>query len=279
MGIVFSIEEFSVFDGPGIRTAVLLKGCPLNCSWCHNPEGRDPRPEVIKSPNGCVHCGACSKFTVTEGERTFLLPDSIKKCPMNLIRKCGEFMTAEELCKKLLKNERILSDGGITFSGGEPLYQHEFLFACLEILKGRMHTAIQTTGFCSKDVFKKAVALADYFLYDLKIVNEEKHKRYTGVSNKQILENFSFLAASGIPFTARTPLIPGVTDTIENIESIAAFLKQNGVGYIELLPYNKLAGAKYKAAGRVFAPDFDPSVSPQPHVEVFRSSNIKVKIL
>lgn len=188
-------------------------------------------------------------------------------------------MTAGELCKKLLKNERILSDGGITFSGGEPLYQHEFLFACLEILKGRMHTAIQTTGFCSKEVFKRAVALADYFLYDLKIMSEEKHKRYTGVSNKQILENFSFLAASGIPFIARTPLIPGVTDTIENIESIAAFLKQNGVGYIELLPYNKLAGAKYKAAGRVFAPDFDPSVNPQPHVEIFHNSNISAKIL
>ena len=110
-------------------------------------------------------------------------------------------------------------------------------------------------------------------------MNEEKHKRYTGVSNKQILENFSFLAASGKPFTARTPLIPGVTDTSENIESIAMFLKENDVGYIELLPYNKLAGAKYKAAGRVFAPDFDPSVRPQPHVEIFQDNGIKVKIL
>ena len=279
-GKVFSIEEFSVFDGPGIRTSVFLKGCPLRCSWCHNPEGQSKDTEIVKSPNGCIGCGNCIKTAKKENGKIILTEESIKKCPGNLIRVCGETISDEDLCIKLLKNKRILEKGGgITFSGGEPLYQSEFIFSCIEKLKGKLHTAIQTSGFCDIATFKRALALADYFLYDLKIIDESLHKKYTGVSNKKILENFSLLAKSGVDFVVRTPLIPGVTDTDENLEGIARILSENNVGYIELLPYNKMAGGKYKLVMREYKPDFDETKAVSFGEDIFRKYNIDFKIM
>ena len=280
IGNIFSIEEFSVYDGPGIRTTVFLKGCPLRCSWCHNPEGQKFESEIVKSPNGCIGCGNCIKTAKMVEGNMVLTEESIKNCPMDLIRVCGDKMTAEELCIKLLKNERILKNGGgITFSGGEPLSQSEFLFECLRILRGRLHTAIQTCGYCSRDKFQKALSLADYFLFDLKLIDEKAHIKYTGVSNKLILENFKMLAQSGVEFIARTPLIPRVTDTRENLLSIAKILKENGVNQIELLPYNKMAGGKYKLVMREYAPDFDENQEVNIHEDIFQKYQIKTKIM
>ena len=280
MGNVFSIEEFSVYDGPGIRTTVFLKGCPLRCSWCHNPEGQRPETEIVKSPNGCIGCGNCVKTAKNVDGQLVLTKESIKNCPMDLIRFCGDKMTVEELCKKLLKNARILSHGGgVTFSGGEPFVQSEFLFACLAQLKGRLHTAIQTCGYCNGETFEKALTLADYFLFDLKLIDEEKHIRYTGVSNRCILEHFKKLAHSDVEFVARTPLIPGVTDTEENLTAIAKTLQENGVHRIELLPYNKMAGGKYKLVMREYTPDFDETQEVCFHEEVFKAYHIKTKMM
>lgn len=276
-GTVFSIEEFSVFDGPGIRTSVFLKGCPLRCSWCHNPEGQKSEPEIVKSPNGCIGCGNCIKTVKVDGR---LSEESIKRCPQHLIRYCGEKISDEDLCAKLLKNKRILEQGGgITFSGGEPFNQSEFMFSCIKKLKGELHTAIQTSGYCDSETFRKSLSLADYYLYDLKIIDEEKHKKYTGVSNKRILENFLSLVKSTVDFVIRVPLIPGVTDTDENFYDIARLLKENNVGYAELLPYNKMAGGKYKMVMREYKPDFDETVEVSYGKEIFDEFKIKTKIM
>lgn len=279
-GNIFSIEEFSVFDGPGIRTTVFLKGCPLKCSWCHNPEGQNYNTEIIKTPNGCIGCGNCIKTSIIKNGIPVLTEESIKKCPQNLIKFCGEIYESEDLCNKLLKNKRILQNGGgVTFSGGEPFVQKDFLFEMLSKLKNNLHTAIQTSGYCDEEVISESLNLANYFLFDIKLANDDIHKKYTGVSNKIILNNLSLLAKSEIPFTIRTPLIPGVTDTEENIKGIAEILINNNINYIELLPYNKMAGGKYKMLGRKYTPDFDDKKEVIVRTKIFERYNIKTKIM
>lgn len=270
VGKLFSIEEFSVYDGPGIRTSVFLKGCPLRCSWCHNPEGQGFSREYLRNPNGCLECGQC----ITESGK--LTEQSIGRCPKGLVRGCGDDWEAKALCQKLLKNEQLLD--GVTFSGGEPLAQHEFLLECLGLMKGRLQTAVQTSGYCSEEIFQKVLAEADYFLYDLKLMDPKKHLHYTGASNERILQNFDALAKSGTPFTVRVPLIPGVVDTEENLTAIADHLQKYKIDYLELLPYNKMAGGKYKAAGRTFAPDYDEKIGSNPRLDLFKVRGITAKL-
>lgn len=278
-GCVFNIEEFSVYDGPGIRTTVFLKGCPLKCSWCHNPEGQNPCVEVIKKPNGCIMCNNCFNSALKINNEFRFSENSIKNCPMGLLRFCGEYFDSDTLCDTILKNKNLLQNGGVTFSGGEPLFQSDFLFECLFKLKGKVHTAIQTSGYCNEDVFSKAIELTDYFLFDLKIINDSLHREYTGKSNKIILNNFSALAKSNTDFVVRVPLIPGVTDTKENFEDIIKTLKRNNVDYLELLPYNKMAGGKYKMLGRTYKPDFDEQLAVKINEEILDANGIKFMVL
>ena len=278
-GCMFALEEFSVYDGPGIRSTVFLKGCPLRCVWCHNPEGQSAETEIVRSPNGCLSCGACERYAVLRNGRLTYTKQSVEHCPRGLLRVCGESIEPQALCERLLKNESILKNGGVTFSGGEPLLQADFLFACLSLLGGKLHTAVQTCGYAPKEVFAKALSLSDYFLYDLKLIDEEQHKTYTGVSNRLILANFAQLAKSGVPFTLRVPLIPTVTDTEENLTALARLMKENGVRYVELLPYNKMAGGKYKMLGRSYSPDFDEALPVNTRDELFASFGIKTKVL
>ena len=278
-GTVFSIEEFSVYDGPGIRTTVFLKGCPLHCSWCHNPEGQRYESEIVCSPNGCLHCGRCREHAVSENGVLRFTEASIRACPRGLLRVCGEEYEAEALCKRLLKNRELLVGGGVTFSGGEPLWQGDFVLECLSRLKGEVHTAVQTTGFCNRALFESVLAKTDYVLYDLKLIDDSRHRFHTGVSNRLILENFKALATSGVDFTVRTPLIPGVTDTEENLSAIAMLLREYGIGRIELLPYNKMAGGKYKMLLRQYTPTFDETQEPVPRVPLFEAYSVHVEIL
>jgi len=278
-GTVFSIEEFSVYDGPGIRTTVFLKGCPLRCSWCHNPEGQSGTAQIVRSPNGCLHCGACREAAVREDGVLRFTEASIRACPRGLLRVCGEEYEAEELCKRLVKNRELLAGGGVTFSGGEPLWQSEFLLECLSLLKGSLHTAVQTTGFCSAQTFERVLSKTDYVLYDLKLIDDRLHRKYTGVSNRLILENFQALVKSRVAFSVRTPLIPGVTDTEENLSAIARLLRDAGVGHIELLPYNKMAGGKYKILLREYTPLFDEAQEPNARLSLFDSYSVKAEIL
>lgn len=272
-GTIFSIEEFSTFDGPGVRCTVFLKGCPLRCQWCHNPEGQEFAPQILRSPNGCIRCGSC-KDTGLSGK-------SITICPQNLYRICGETLEASELADRLSDKLWMLnaSGGGITFSGGEPLSQPNFLAECLSILKGKTHLAIQTSGYADEAVFRRILPLVEYVLFDLKLIDNQTHLHYTAVENTKILNNYRFLASSGIPFITRIPLIPSVNDTARNIAESAELLSALKVNQVELLPYNRAAGAKYKSINRSYRVDFDESSSPTLHLEIFAKHNIEVKVL
>ena len=207
--------------------------------------------------------------------------ESISLCPQHLLRKCGDEYTADELIQKLNPKLDMLAlvGGGITFSGGEPLSQGKFVIECMQKLKGRTHRAIQTSGFCPEDLFSEALQNCDYVLYDLKHMDDKIHQKYTGVSNQQILSNYRILAASGKEFITRIPLIPGVNDTEYNLTQTAKFISDLGATKIELLPYNKAAGAKYKATGLTYQVDFDETAEPNPHREIFHTHNIEVKVL
>ena len=272
-GSIFTIEEFSTFDGPGIRCSIFLKGCPLRCQWCHNPEGQSLYPQVLRAESGCIHCGNCKDTGLTE--------KSIALCPKHLYRICGERISPEALYKRIENKFWMLNStgGGITFSGGEPLYQPAFLLECLHLLKGKTHRAVQTSGYAEESLFLSVLKNTDYFLFDLKHLDRKRHLHFTGVENRKILRNYEILAKSGVPFITRIPLIPSVNDTKENMLATAKFMSELNVHHVELLPYNQAAGAKYKSVGKVYLPEFDQSTPPQFHTDVFKSFDIEVKVL
>ena len=281
-GTVFSIEEFATFDGPGIRMTVFLKGCPLRCTWCHNPEGQRAAAEYRRSPNGCLDCGACLAQAQTLPDGTKRLTEASEAaCPRGLVRRCGDSYTPDGLCAKILANARLLAmnGGGVTFSGGEPTVQAEFLRECLALLRGRVHRAVQTCGYTDEATFSSILADCDYMLYDLKLIDPARHRRYCGTDNAPILRNYRTLAASGLPFVTRIPLIPGVTDTAENLSSIAELMRSCGVDYAELLPYNRMAGSKYASVLREYDPQFDTERAVTSREDIFARHGIRVKTM
>ncbi len=240
-GVVFDIKELGVHDGPGLRTTVFLKGCPLRCVWCHNPEGLSKKPQLSVRENSCIHCGMCKKPCSHPECQGF--GRCLHICPKGLLSVSGEEISAENLVKRLKRNENFWGqNGGVTFSGGEPLMQAEFLHEVLDHL-GDVSVAIETSGYADPDTFLSIISRMDLVYMDIKLVNDTFHKKYTGVSNKCILQNLELLRTSGIPCVIRTPLIPGITDTEENLEAIKKLV--DGLAH-ELLPYNQMAGAKYK---------------------------------
>ena len=245
-GTVFDIKEFSIHDGPGGRVTVFLKGCPLRCVWCHNPEGLSPHPEIVFKENLCVKCQKCLKGCNHDECKGF--DRCIHACANGAISVAGALYQDDALAKKIngYKDFFKISGGGVTFSGGEPLMQGEFVISVAEKLNG-IHTAIQTSGYADNELYKKAVLHMDYIMQDIKIANSVMHKKYTGVSNDMILENIDFLKKSGKQFVFRVPLIPGITDTEANLTEISKLTEDFPV---ELLKYNTLAGAKYKSVGR-----------------------------
>ena len=247
-GTLFSIEEFAINDGPGIRTTVFLKGCPLRCAWCHNPEGWSPEPQWLSK----------------KGRK----------------ERCGYPIAADALAAKLVRDKDLYRDsgGGVTFTGGEPLLQAPFLCEVMRLLPG-IHKAVETSGYGAARAFESVLAGADLLLFDIKLTDPSLHLRYTGVDNALILANLETLKASGKPFVARIPLIPGVNDTPENMEATARLLQgARGLQRAELLRYHKTAGAKYPMAGLVYNPPFDEDKEPEVH-DTFTDKGIKLLVL
>jgi len=221
-GIVFRIQKFALHDGPGIRTTIFLKGCPLRCVWCHNPEGQEPGEQVMQPLSG----SSAGPQRVGRRFRVEALLNQIEK-------------------DRLFYDE---SGGGVTFSGGEPLRQDVFLDAMLRTCRRReLHTVVDTSGHAPLSVMEKVAPLADLFLYDLKLMDDEAHRRFTGVSNRAVLENLLLLNRLGRPFRIRIPMVPGITDGESNLRRIADFLEpldaQHGV---DLLPYHRIGEGKYR---------------------------------
>ncbi len=242
-GTIFDIKEFTVHDGPGTRVTVFLKGCPLRCIWCHNPEGLKSDLQLSIRKASCIHCDKCKIPCNHPDCKPF--DRCIHACPKGLVTVKGQKWESDKLCEKLLSYTPFLKDGGVTFSGGEPLLQSEFLCEVINGIKP-LHTAIETSGYANNDVFKKVISMLDYVIMDIKLFNREQHKKYTGVYNDIILENYNTLVDSGIPHVIRIPLIPQITDTKENLSAIAEITKKSKV---ELLRYNRAASAKYNELG------------------------------
>lgn len=244
-GLIFDVKELSLHDGPGIRTTVFMKGCPLRCKWCHNPDGLSNKTELLFDRDRCVGCKKClikCNHKECQGRGK-----CIYACPSGLMRIVGETIDLDVLIKRIQDNAGVLGDafGGITFSGGEPLMQWEFLLNAAERLR-EYHIAIETSAYAKKEVFTSIIEKMNLVIMDIKLADASLHKFYTGVDNSLILENARILKESGIPHLFRTPLIPKITDTDENLASIKDIV---GDSDWELLSYNSLAPYKYKLLG------------------------------
>jgi pyruvate formate lyase activating enzyme len=264
-GTVFNIQRYSLHDGPGIRTTVFLKGCPLRCWWCHNPEGMSPEPELSFIEARCVRCGQCQTIcprtagghVQTPVENCILCGACAEVCPTQARRIIGRDMTVEEVLAEAIKDRVFYEDsgGGVTFSGGEPLMQGEFLGVLLQGCKSAgLHAAIDTCGYAPQEELLDLAALADLVLYDLKVMDDGQHRRLTGVSNAAILDNLRALGRVHRNIWIRVPVIPGVNDGPENMEAIAREAAAlPGVRQINLLPYHKTGSHKSAAVPLVLA--------------------------
>lgn len=279
-GTIFDIKQMAVFDGPGIRTTVFLKGCPLRCQWCHNPEGLSFEPQMMVSGNGCIKCGKCTAICEYP-DNCISCGKCVRVCPLRLRKIAGIKMEAEELAVKLLRDKEYLAaqGGGVTFSGGEPTAQSAFLLECLKKVSS-MHRAIETSGYCEPNRFEEILQELDLIIMDIKMVNEEKHKYYTGVSNRIILQNLEQVKKSGKPFWIRIPVIPGINDSEENFRETAMLLKgSKNLEKLELLPYHKTAGAKYGMVGTEYKPEFDTEREPNMNQKLFAELGIRCECL
>ncbi len=261
-GIVFDIKKFSIHDGPGIRTTIFLKGCPLQCAWCHNPEGISPLPEIHLWEQRCIACGecvdACPESAVSfQGDLRLWDREICTRCgrcagicPAETVQLIGKSMSIPEVIAEIEKDNIYYdqSGGGVTFSGGEPLNQTSFLNALLKKCKElKIHTAVDTSGLSPWKNYQEIIPFTDLFLFDLKIMDDDRHKEFTGASNRLILDNLEKLIEAGKYIVVRVPVIPGINDHPENIAETSTFLSSlGGIQNIDILPYHRIASDKYR---------------------------------
>lgn len=267
-GVIFNIQRFCVHDGPGIRTTVFFKGCPLRCSWCHNPEAMGHQPVLAFTPKHCAACGACVSacdgrvHAITDGrhrlERVRCRACGLctEACPRQALELIGREVTAAEVMASVEKDREFYetSGGGVTFSGGEPFAQPGFLHALLTLARqAGVHTAVDTCGHAEWSDLKRSASLIDLFLYDIKLMQPDMHRDATGVDNARILENLRRLDELGRPIVVRRPVVPGINDGTADFVALGRFLasRRNCVR-VELLPYHRLAEAKHERIGNPY---------------------------
>lgn len=261
LGTVINIQKYSVHDGPGIRTTVFFKGCPLRCWWCHNPESQNPKHEIMFFKERCTNCGVCIRrcpqkaielkegYPKIEESKCTLCGKCTDFCPNSAREHVGKDMTVQELMKEIIKDEVFYdeSGGGVTFSGGEPLVHTDFLNEVLKLCKERgIHTALDTSGFAPWEKLEKIADKVDLFLYDIKLMDNEKHLKYIGVQNIDILENLKKLSDRGCNIYIRMPIIAGVNDDDEHINEAIKFISNLNIIQVNLLPYHKMGMDKYR---------------------------------
>lgn len=266
-GLITNIQRFSLHDGPGIRTTIFLKGCPLSCAWCQNPETISSFPDVMFVGTGCVGCKKCIEICPNscfswENEISFVSENCshcglcVDNCPVGVLKWSSYEISVEEVLKEVLKDKDFydISNGGITISGGEPLQQFDFCYELASSAKSLgLHVTLDTSGYCSPDLLKRILDFVDLFLFDIKSLDDESHKKWTKKSHSIIISNFKMLASTRRDIIVRVPLIPGLTDKKENLSAIMKFVDSvSQETIIEFIPFNELAVQKHAMLGRKF---------------------------
>jgi len=276
-GVIFDIKEFALHDGPGIRTTVFFKGCPLRCSWCHNPESISRKKQIFYYRMKCMDCGVCRE-KCEHPDKCIACGSCTLICPANARKIAGQEISSKGLAGELNNHSDFFRKygGGITFSGGEPLGQPEFLLNIIDRLDD-IHLTLDTCGHADTEVFKKAADKVNLVLFDLKHTDPAVHKKFTGVDNKLILQNLEELMKMKTEFILRIPLIPDVNDDAENMKKINEIVKGAlNLLEIDILPYHKTAGAKYSPLGMKYEPGFDAEKNPNNHSDILIQDGYKV---